>query len=86
MNTKHREMLAMINEQQGEPPVVCEIARWFVCGYSANWTVEVESMDRAVLQPGFLDDLRDVWPEATDEHIRRGLDLAVAAAAKAAER
>ena len=79
MNTKQREMLAMIDDLQGEPPVVREIARWFICGYSENWTYEAENMDEAVRQPGFMDDLRDLWPEATDEHIRRGLKLAMAA-------
>ena len=92
MNAKQREMLATIEDQlrmqdhKSKSPVVQEIARWLVCGYSENWGFAAANTNSALLQSGFMDDLRDVWPEATDEHIRRGLELAVAAAAKAAER
>jgi len=38
--TKQEEMLAMIDTELGMP-IVREIARWFVCGYSENWATQV---------------------------------------------
>ena len=90
MSTQQEEMLVLIDDQlrtqenEGEPPVVREIARWLVCGYSAHWIYEAENMDGVALQRGFIEDLRDLWPKASDEHIRRGLKLAVTAAKTAA--
>jgi hypothetical protein len=43
-------------------------------------------MDGAAIEVALMDDLRDLWPEATNEDIRHGLNLAMAGAETAARR
>jgi hypothetical protein len=85
MNARQEEMLAMIDtllalpSHMSEPPEIREIARWVTCGYSATWP-EIQYVDGEALETALIGDLRDLWPEATDENIRRGVSLAVTAA------
>ena len=51
----------------------------------ASWP-EIENMDGAAIEVALMDDLRDLWPEATNEDIRHGLNLAMAGAETAARR
>jgi len=60
--TKQEEMLAMIDTELGMP-IVREIARWFVCGYSENWATQVELLDGAAVAPAFMDELSDLGPK-----------------------
>jgi hypothetical protein len=75
---RQEEMLSMIDAEH-PIPVVRDIARWFVCGYTNDWAYQAQLLDGAALAPALMDELRDLWPAATDEDIRRGLDLAIAA-------
>jgi hypothetical protein len=77
MTTRAR-MLALIDTYKDEPPLIREIAARVVFGFEeedAFFENDMEDEDAAL-----VDALHRQWPEATDEEITRGFNLAVAVA------
>ncbi|WP_324355449.1 hypothetical protein [Methyloceanibacter sp.] len=65
-------MLALIGTFKDEQPIVREIATWLVAGGMYEY---VDDEGEA-----YMDSLRNEWPEATDDDITRGHNLAYAVA------
>jgi hypothetical protein len=68
-------MLALIDTFTDEPPLIREIAARVVFGLAEENTFIEDEEDAAL-----MDALRRQWPEATDEEITHGFNLAVAVA------
>lgn len=76
--TQKTRILGIIDDPtfSHEADIVREIARWTVNG-DWDWAELEDAQDEGA---AFMDALRQRWPGATDEDIRRGINLAVAAA------
>jgi len=74
MTTRAR-MLALIDTYKHEPPLIREIAARVVFDLGEEDTYIEDEEDAAL-----MDALRRQWPEATDEEITRGFNLAVTVA------
>jgi hypothetical protein len=72
-------MLALIDTFKDEPPLIREIAARVVFGFEEEESF-YEDDDMEEEDAALMDALRREWPEATDEEITRGFNLAVAVA------
>ena len=75
MTTRARVM-ALIDTFADKSPLVREMAGWVVSGKN-DVAIDADTDDK---DAAYMDALRRRWPEATDEEIERGLNLAVAVA------
>ena len=69
-------MMALIDTFADESPLVREMARWVVSGKNDD-AIDADTDDT---DAAYMDALRRRWPEATDEEIARGVNLAAAVA------
>jgi len=72
--TKRERMLAIIDERAASEPMVREVARWCALALIA----EDRGCDE-VISAVFIQALRERWPEATEDEVTRGFNLATAA-------
>ena len=75
MTTRARVM-ALIDTFADESPLVREMAGWIVSG-KIDVAIDADTDDT---DAAYMDALRRRWPEATDEEITHGFNLAVAVA------
>jgi hypothetical protein len=75
MTTRARVM-ALIDTFADVSPLVREMAGWVLSGKN-DVAIDADTDDK---DAAYMDALRRRWPEATDEEIARGLNLAVAVA------
>jgi hypothetical protein len=68
--------MALIDTFADESPVVRVLGGWVVSG-KIGVAIDADTDDK---DAAYMDALRRRWPEATDEEIARGLNLAVAVA------
>jgi hypothetical protein len=72
--TTRATVMALIDTFADESPLVRDMAEWIASGKN-DVAIDADTDDK---DAAYMDALRRQWPEASDEEITRGFNLAVA--------